>query len=335
MRAHSLLELALWDVKAKAAGLPLHLLLGGLRERIPALAVAGYLLEVRGEDAIVEELIALREQGFGHLKLMIGARDAAWTHRFLGRCRDAVGDTKLSLDVHYSFPSVAEAVEVCRAGGARPRVARGPVPARGLAPSPRAGGGDADPSGRRGRDRRARLRRPAGGGLVPGVRPASCGGLEPALRGLHLAGAAGARVLSHGFPWLGAARRRVRRDRLGRGDRAAGERRSLRRAAGARGLRARRRRRRARPHAGRAPGLGARTEALATARGRYRAGRCRGLELHQIGYVVRDLDAAMDAPRRGVGIGRGRSAATIATRRRARRSAASPAASRCGSRSAR
>jgi L-alanine-DL-glutamate epimerase-like enolase superfamily enzyme len=207
VRAHSLIELALWDVTGKVAGLPLHLLLGGLRERIPALAVAGYLIDERGEDAIVEELVGLREQGFGHVKLMIGARDAAWTGRFVGRCRDALGDdVALALDVHYSLPSLADAIRVGHAlDDAGAAFFEDP-----FAPA----------QWRHHRALAAAIRTPLAAGedvtdalayadlleavAILRVDPSSAGGLEPALRGIRLAEAAGARVLPHGFPWTNA-----------------------------------------------------------------------------------------------------------------------------------
>jgi L-alanine-DL-glutamate epimerase-like enolase superfamily enzyme len=207
VRAHSLIELALWDITAKTAGLPLHVLLGGLRERIPALAVAGYLIEVRGEDAIVEELVGLREQGFGHLKLMIGARDAAWTHRFLSRCRDAIGaGPRLALDVHYSFPGVGEAVRVCRAlEELDVAFVEDPFPPaywrhhRALAAAtrvPLAAGEDVTDA--------LAYTDLLEAVAVLRVDPSSCGGLEPALHGIHLAETAGARVLPHGFASINA-----------------------------------------------------------------------------------------------------------------------------------
>src|SRR5207244_2587217 len=42
MRALSLLDMALWDIKARRAGLPLWRLLGGYAPTVPAVLVAGY-----------------------------------------------------------------------------------------------------------------------------------------------------------------------------------------------------------------------------------------------------------------------------------------------------
>src|SRR5690349_7099706 len=40
--ALSAIDMALWDIKAKLAGLPLHKLLGGYRDRVPVYIAGGY-----------------------------------------------------------------------------------------------------------------------------------------------------------------------------------------------------------------------------------------------------------------------------------------------------
>ncbi|MBP1993849.1 mandelate racemase/muconate lactonizing enzyme family protein [Paenibacillus eucommiae] len=72
MRALSLVDIALWDLKAKKAGLPLHTLLGGYRESIQLLMAGGYYAENKGLDQLCEEFTGYVEQGFKHLKLMVG-----------------------------------------------------------------------------------------------------------------------------------------------------------------------------------------------------------------------------------------------------------------------
>jgi L-alanine-DL-glutamate epimerase-like enolase superfamily enzyme len=208
VRGHSLLDVGLWDLRSKAAGVPLHELLGrARRDRVPVLATGGYLLDVRGEDAIVEELIGFREQGYEDLKLMLGGRDVAWTHAFLSRCLEEIGPgARLALDFHFSFADVEEAARVCE-----------PLDELGLAfledPLP--------PLHWRGlRELSERLRTPlAAGEDVPDsacyddvlegasvlrVDATTCGGLEDAVAGIELASAAGKPVLPHGSPWLSA-----------------------------------------------------------------------------------------------------------------------------------
>jgi L-alanine-DL-glutamate epimerase-like enolase superfamily enzyme len=67
MFAISGLDIALWDIAAKAQGLPLHRLIGGAkREKIPAYAS---LLRIGKPEAIAGECEAARRLGYGAIKL--------------------------------------------------------------------------------------------------------------------------------------------------------------------------------------------------------------------------------------------------------------------------
>lgn len=72
MRAISLMDIALWDLKAKKANLPLHSLLGGYRESIPLLMAGGYYAADKDLGKLQEEFMGYVDQGFKHLKLMVG-----------------------------------------------------------------------------------------------------------------------------------------------------------------------------------------------------------------------------------------------------------------------
>lgn len=107
VRATSLLEIALWDLLGKQTSLSLSQMLGVARKSVPVLPVAGYFRDVRGDDAVVDELLKLEENGFSQIKLMVGALDSPATLAFLKRSRDALGaNTRLAVDAHYSLESV-------------------------------------------------------------------------------------------------------------------------------------------------------------------------------------------------------------------------------------
>lgn len=59
------IDIALWDLAAKAAGMPLYQFLGGFRSRIPAYASTHIL---SGPDAYIDLLHDLRQQGFKAIK---------------------------------------------------------------------------------------------------------------------------------------------------------------------------------------------------------------------------------------------------------------------------
>lgn len=108
-------DVALWDVKGKRFGAPVHVLMGGpIRKEVRAYATGTYR---RGKadplGYIVEEVAGYARQGFPAVKLKIGfgvAEDAA----LIRACRDAVGPkVGLMLDANHGF-DVSEAIELGR-----------------------------------------------------------------------------------------------------------------------------------------------------------------------------------------------------------------------------
>jgi L-alanine-DL-glutamate epimerase-like enolase superfamily enzyme len=65
------IDLALWDIRGKAAGWPLYRLLGGAARPIPTYA-GGVSLGFQDPAALVEEARALVEQGYRAVKLRVG-----------------------------------------------------------------------------------------------------------------------------------------------------------------------------------------------------------------------------------------------------------------------
>jgi len=64
-QAHSAIDIALWDLAAKAAGLPLYRYLGGCRDSIPAYASTPLYADV---DGYLANVARLAEEGFGAIK---------------------------------------------------------------------------------------------------------------------------------------------------------------------------------------------------------------------------------------------------------------------------
>ncbi|HLN12322.1 MAG TPA: mandelate racemase/muconate lactonizing enzyme family protein [bacterium] len=104
-------DIALWDLKGKATGLPLYALLGGaVRTRLAAYASS---VMVREPDAMTADAVGLVAQGFRAMKVKIGAgveRDAA----IVRNIRGAVGDhIDIMLDANGAYRA-AEAIDLIR-----------------------------------------------------------------------------------------------------------------------------------------------------------------------------------------------------------------------------
>lgn len=65
------IDMALWDIRAKAANMPLYRLLGGTSKRIPAYA-GGVALGFQDPESLAEEAQACVEQGYRAIKLRAG-----------------------------------------------------------------------------------------------------------------------------------------------------------------------------------------------------------------------------------------------------------------------
>jgi mandelate racemase len=89
--AASGLDMAAWDARARAAGLPLCVLLGGSPGPVPAYNSNG--LWLRAPEAVAAEAVDLcAEGGFRALKLRLGRDRLADDLRTVAAVRDAVGD---------------------------------------------------------------------------------------------------------------------------------------------------------------------------------------------------------------------------------------------------
>lgn len=114
-RGVSLLDIALWDIHAKAAELPLHRLLGGEADRIPVIGVAGYFPHERGRAAIIDEVGGLLAAGHRDIKLVLNTHTAGWDTSVMEALRRDYGDDfGLSVDAHAAWWTFTDALHAVR-----------------------------------------------------------------------------------------------------------------------------------------------------------------------------------------------------------------------------
>ena len=113
MIAVSGLDMAAWDALAKAAGLPLCVLLGGSVGPVTAYSSSG--LWLREPQALADEAVELRDEGgFTGLKLRLGRERVRDDLAALEAVREAVGEeVRLMVDFNQGL-DLAEAKERCR-----------------------------------------------------------------------------------------------------------------------------------------------------------------------------------------------------------------------------
>ena len=72
-RAISAIDIALWDLRAKVAGMPLYKLLGGYRDRVETYIAGGYYEEGKGLDELAQEMHDNVAMGARAIKMKVGA----------------------------------------------------------------------------------------------------------------------------------------------------------------------------------------------------------------------------------------------------------------------
>jgi len=116
MRALSVIDIALWDRNARAAGLPLSRLLGGTaRDRVPAYASGGYYLEGKTPARLADEVAGYVDKGFRAVKIKVGREDLKGEEARIRAAREAIGDDiALMLDANNAWQDLPTALEFMR-----------------------------------------------------------------------------------------------------------------------------------------------------------------------------------------------------------------------------
>jgi L-alanine-DL-glutamate epimerase-like enolase superfamily enzyme len=205
VRALSLVDIALWDIKAKRAGQPLWRLLGGYQNEIPVLLVAGYLTDDTTPEELAEQLGDFARQGYRMLKLA-RTPEPALTRRLLEETARAVPEgCGVVVDAAWVWRSVREAAAELKSWGNAldllwvedplpPENARACARLREQAKLPFAIGDEVTDL----HVLRALVEAEALD--VVRVDATTIGGISGALRAYHMAGAAGFEVSPHVYP---------------------------------------------------------------------------------------------------------------------------------------
>ncbi|ARP96495.1 mandelate racemase/muconate lactonizing enzyme family protein [Bordetella genomosp. 13] len=116
MRAISTLDTALWDLNARAAGMPLHRYLGAVElESVPAYASGGYYLEGKTPAMLGEEMASYAAKGFKAVKMKTGRLSPREEEARLKAAREAVGpDVEVMLDCNNAWIDVTQAMQYVR-----------------------------------------------------------------------------------------------------------------------------------------------------------------------------------------------------------------------------
>lgn len=112
MRCLSAVDIALWDIKAQAAGLPLWQVLGGARQTVPAMIAGGYPREGTTLAMLEAEVGEEAAAGYGVIKIAAGAIGDDTAR--LRVAASAVGASRLAYDVHWAWRRLADVLPTVR-----------------------------------------------------------------------------------------------------------------------------------------------------------------------------------------------------------------------------
>ncbi len=116
LRAISAIDIALWDLVSKDAGLPLYQYLGGYRtDMVPAYASGGYYVEGKGLQGLADEMRSYLDMGFPAVKIKVGRLPTNQDAERIRVSRETVGpDVPLFLDANNAWTDASSAIQALR-----------------------------------------------------------------------------------------------------------------------------------------------------------------------------------------------------------------------------
>jgi L-alanine-DL-glutamate epimerase-like enolase superfamily enzyme len=128
IRLSAAVDIALWDIIGKAAGLPLYRLFGGYRSEVPCYVTCAYYRDGKTKSELTDEMEMLKAQGHTGFKAKAGGLSLAEDMERLALVREIIGDDKnLMVDVNraWDLPTAIEAARLLEP--LRPRWLEEPV----------------------------------------------------------------------------------------------------------------------------------------------------------------------------------------------------------------
>jgi L-alanine-DL-glutamate epimerase-like enolase superfamily enzyme len=113
IRIAAAVDIACWDIIGKMAGLPLHRLFGGYRDRVPCYVTCAYYRDGKDLIELRDEMQMLKAQGHTGFKAKVGGLTLAEDMKRLEVVRDVIGgDKELMVDVNraWDLETATEAV---------------------------------------------------------------------------------------------------------------------------------------------------------------------------------------------------------------------------------
>jgi len=107
------IDTALWDLRCRRAGLPLHVMAGGAQVQVPVYTTEGGWLHLEPLE-LVEQTLHAQADGFKGAKIKVGRPHVSEDIARLSTVRDAVGDAfEIMVDANQAF-TVGEAIRRAR-----------------------------------------------------------------------------------------------------------------------------------------------------------------------------------------------------------------------------
>ena len=111
--AQAAIDTALWDLRCRKAGLPLHIMAGGAQSSLPLYTTEGGWLHLSPE-ALVEDALKAKQNGFGGAKIKVGRPHVSEDAARLAAVREACGPAfEIMTDANQAF-TVDEAIRRAR-----------------------------------------------------------------------------------------------------------------------------------------------------------------------------------------------------------------------------